>query len=364
MANIFNKMQEHDYEQLVFMNDVQTGLCAVTCIHNTVLGPAIGGMRIWEYASEEDAIEDAMRLARGMTYKNAACGIWAGGAKTVVMVDKDHPKSEAMLRSLARYIDSLEGRYITAEDVGSSEEDMDYVYQETNYVLGTTMKAGSSGNPSPSTARGVYMSMKASAKEKYGNDSLKGKKVLIQGFGHVGAVIADYLDDEGAEIYICDINKELIDNAKKKGFEIVDPDKMWDWQGDIYCPCALGATVNDQTIDQMKFDIICGSANNQLKEERHGKILKDKDILYAPDFIVNAGGVIHCHDELYGGFNRQRANKKIDKIGDQILKVFEISKNENIPTNIAANRLAERRLNDIEKTKGIYNKNAKSSLRR
>lgn len=364
MANIFNKMQEHDYEQLIFMNDVQTGLRAVTCIHNTVLGPAIGGMRIWEYDSEEDAIEDAMRLARGMTYKNAACGIWAGGAKTVVMVDKEHPKSEAMLRSLGRYIDSLEGRYITAEDVGSSEEDMDYVYQETNYVLGTSMKPGTSGNPSPSTARGVYMSIKASAKEKYGDDSLKDKKILIQGFGHVGSEIANFLKEEGADVSVCDINQELIENAKKEGFTIVDPDKMWDWQGDIYCPCALGATVNDQTIDKMKFDIICGSANNQLKEERHGQMLKDAGILYAPDFIVNAGGVINCHDELYGGFNRQRANKKIDKIGEQILKVFEIAKNEDIPTNIAANRLAERRIEDIEKTKGIFEKESKSSIKR
>lgn len=364
MANIFHKMQEHDFEQLIFMNDVQTGLRAVTCIHNTVLGPAIGGMRIWEYDSEEDAVEDAMRLARGMTYKNAACGIWAGGAKTVVMVDKEHPKSEAMLRSLGRYIDSLEGRYITAEDVGSSEEDMDYVYQETNYVLGTTMKPGTSGNPSPSTARGVYMSMKASAKEKYGDDSLKDKKILIQGFGHVGSEIAKFLKEEGAEVSVCDINQELIEKAKKEGFTIVAPDKMWDWQGDIYCPCALGATVNDQTIDKMKFDIICGSANNQLKEERHGQMLKDKGILYAPDFIVNAGGVIHCHDELYGGFNRQRANKKIDKIGEQILKVFEIAKNEDIPTNIAANRLAERRIEDIEKTKGIFEKESKSSIKR
>lgn len=364
MANIFEKMQEHDYEQLIFMNDVQTGLRAVTCIHNTVLGPAIGGMRIWEYDSEEDAIEDAMRLARGMTYKNAACGIWAGGAKTVVMVDKEHPKSEAMLRSLGRYINSLEGRYITAEDVGSSEEDMDYVYQETNYVLGTTMKPGTSGNPSPSTARGVYMSMKASAKEKYGDDSLKDKKILIQGFGHVGGEIANFLKEEGADVSVCDINQELIEKAKKEGFAIVDPDKMWDWQGDIYCPCALGATVNDQTIDLMKFDIICGSANNQLKEERHGQMLKDKGILYAPDFIVNAGGVIHCHDELYGGFNRERANKKIDKIGEQILKVFEIAKNEDIPTNIAANRLAERRIEDIEKTKGIFEKESKSSIKR
>ena len=364
MANIFNKMQEHDYEQLIFMNDVQTGLRAVTCIHNTVLGPAIGGMRIWEYDSEEDAIEDAMRLARGMTYKNAACGIWAGGAKTVVMVDKEHPKSEAMLRSLGRYIDSLEGRYITAEDVGSSEEDMDYVYQETNYVLGTSMKPGTSGNPSPSTARGVYMSIKASAKEKYGDDSLKDKKILIQGFGHVGSEIANFLKEEGADVSVCDINQELIENAKKEGFTIVDPDKMWDWQGDIYCPCALGATVNDQTIDKMKFDIICGSANNQLKEERHGQMLKDAGILYAPDFIVNAGGVINCHDELYGGFNRQRANKKIDKIGEQILKVFEIAKNEDIPTNIAANRLAERRIEDIEKTKGIFEKEPKSSIKR
>lgn len=362
--SIFEKMNEHDYEQLIFMNDSETGLRAITCIHNTVLGPAIGGCRIWKYEKEEDAIEDVIRLARGMSYKNAAAGIWSGGAKTVVMIDDEHPKTEAMLRSLGRYIDSMNGRYITAEDVGTSEEDMDYIYQETNYVLGTSMKPGTAGNPSPSTARGVYMSMKASAKEKYGDASLNGKKILIQGFGHVGEVIADYCKKEGAEISVCDINEKSIQRAKEIGYEIIDADKMWDWEGDIYCPCALGATVNDESIPQMKFDIICGSANNQLKEERHGQALKDKNILYAPDFIVNAGGVVHCHDELYGGFDRERANKKIDLIADQIAKVFEISKQEDIPTNIAANRLAERRIKAVEKTKGIYNEHAKSSTYR
>ncbi len=361
---IFDKMNEHDYEQLIFMNDSETGLRAITCIHNTVLGPAIGGMRVWKYENEEDAIEDVIRLARGMTYKNAAAGIWSGGAKTVVMIDDEHPKTEAMLRSLGRYIDAMGGRYITAEDVGTTEEDMDHVYQETNYVLGTNMKPGTSGNPSPSTARGVYMSMKAAANEKYGDESLKNKKILIQGLGHVGEVIAQYLKEEGAKISVSDINPKAIEKARDLGYDIVDPDKMWDWEGNIYCPCALGATVNDETIPQMKFDIICGSANNQLAEERHGEMLAEKGILYAPDFIVNAGGVVHCHDELYGGFNRERANKKIDLIGKQISKVFEIAKEEGIPTNIAANRLAERRIADVEKTKGIYQKHPKSSIQR
>ena len=362
--NIFEKMNENDYEQLIFMNDSETGLRAVTCIHNTVLGPAIGGCRIWDYDSEEDAIEDALRLARGMTYKNSACGVWSGGAKTVVMIDDDHPKTEAMLRSLARYINALDGRYITAEDVGTTEDDMDHIYQETNYVLGTSMKPGTSGNPSPSTARGVYMSIKASAKEKYGEDSLKDKKILVQGLGNVGLNVSKYCQEEGAKVYGCDINEKSIEEAKKCGVEIVDTDKMWDWQGDIYVPCALGATINDETIPKMKFDIICGSANNQLKEECHGKDLKDKGILYAPDFIVNAGGVIHCHDELYGGFNRERANRKIDKISDQIAKVFEIAKKEDIATNLAANRLAEQRIKDIEKSKGIFNLTPISSLKR
>lgn len=360
--NIFERMDEYDYEQLIFMNDSETGLRAVTCIHNTVLGPAIGGCRIWTYDSEEDAIEDALRLARGMAYKNAACGIWAGGAKTVVMVDEDHPKTEAMLRSLGRYVNAMGGRYITAEDVGTTEDDMDSIYQETDYVLGTSMKPGTGGNPSPSTARGVYMSIKASAKEKYGDDSLKDKKILVQGLGNVGLNVAKYCQEEGAKVYGCDINEKSVKNAEECGIEIVEPNKMWDWEGDIYAPCALGATVNDETIPQMKFDIICGSANNQLKEERHGQVLKDKGILYAPDFIVNAGGVVHCHDELYGGFDRERANKKIDKIGDEIAKVFEISKNEDIPTNVAANRLAEDRIKSVEKTKGIFNLNPSSSL--
>lgn len=356
--DIFKELEKYDYENLIFSQDKESGLKAITCIHNTTLGPAIGGCRVWKYDSEEDAIIDALRLAKGMTYKNAACGIFAGGAKTVVMVDPEkNPKSEEMFRALGRFIEGMNGRYYIAEDVGTTTQDMDYIYQETDYVLGTRLKPGTSGNPSPSTARGVYIGLKACCKEKFGTDDLKGKKIVVEGLGNVGINVIKYALEEGAIIYGCDIFERAINRAKEEceGIEIINPDEKFDIEADIYCPCALGATINDETIDKLKVKIVAGSANNQLKEERHGQILKDKDILYAPDFIINSGGVIHCHDEWYGGFEKSRADEIIDRVYDQLMKVFEISKKENIPTNQAANKLAEDRINAVLKTKKIFN---------
>ncbi|MDO4595166.1 MAG: Glu/Leu/Phe/Val dehydrogenase dimerization domain-containing protein [Tissierellia bacterium] len=361
--DIFKIMQESDYENLIFSQDKETGLKAITCIHNTTLGPAIGGLRIWNYESEEDAITDVIRLAKGMTYKNAACGIYAGGAKTVMMVDPEkNPKTEEMMRAFGRFVEGMNGRYLTAEDVGSSEADMDAIYQETNFVLGTNMKPGTSGNPSPSTARGVYIGLKATCKEKYGDDSLAGKKIVVEGLGNVGLCVCKYALEEGAEVYGTDINEKAIEKAKEAGVKIINRDELYSFDGDIYCPCALGATVNDESIPQFKYDIVAGSANNQLAEERHGDILKEKGILYAPDFIINAGGVIHCHDELYGGFNRERMQVKVDQIYDQLLKVYEIAKKENISTNKAANRYAEDRIRKVLGTKKIFNRTVKASI--
>ncbi len=365
MTDIFDLLETADYENLIFSHDEATGLKAITCIHNTTLGPAIGGLRIWNYKTEEDAIIDAIRLAKGMTYKNAACGIYAGGAKTVMMIDPEkNPKSEEMMRAFGRFVEGMNGRYLTAEDVGSSEADMDYIYQETDYVLGTTMKPGTSGNPSPSTARGVYVGIKASCKQRYGSDDVKGKKIVVEGLGNVGFNVCKYLLEDGAEVYGTDINEKAIERAKEAGVKIIERDELYSFDADIYAPCALGATINDESIEQFKFDIVAGSANNQLKEEKHGQILKDKGILYAPDFIINAGGVIHCHDELFGGFNKERVAITVDGIYDQLLKVFKIAEEEDIPTSQAANKFAEDRIAKILKTKKIFARVNKSTIRR
>lgn len=307
---IFDYMEKYDYEQLVMCQDKESGLKAIICIHDTTLGPALGGMRMWTYASEEEAIEDALRLGRGMTYKNAAAGLNLGGGKTVIIGDPRKDKNEAMFRALGRFIQGLNGRYITAEDVGTTVEDMDIIHEETRYVTGVSPAFGSSGNPSPVTAYGVYRGMKAAAKEAFGDDSLEGKVVAVQGVGHVAYELCKHLHNEGAKLIVTDINKENADRAVQEfGAEFVHPDKIYDVECDIFAPCALGAIINDETIERLKCKVVAGSANNQLKEERHGKMLEEKGIVYAPDYVINAGGVINVADELLG-YNRERAMKK------------------------------------------------------
>lgn len=363
--DIFKMLEEADYENLIFSQDKSSGLKAITCIHSTFLGPAIGGCRVWNYKNEQEAIIDVLRLAKGMTYKNSACGIYAGGAKTVVMVDPDkNTKSEAMFRAIGKFVEGMNGRYFIAEDVGTNVEDMDYIYQETDYVLGSGLKPGTSGNPSPSTARGVYRGIKASLNEVYGDDSLKDKTILLEGLGNVGLRAAKLAMDEGARVIGSDINQKAIEKAKEMGIEIVDGDKLIDIEADIYCPCALGAVLNENTIPRLKVKIVAGSANNQLAKPSDGDLLKQRGILYAPDFIINSGGVIQCHDELYGGYNEERSLKMVDNIYNQLLKVYKIAKDEDITTAQAADRLAERRIESVKATKGIFNIKTKSTASR
>jgi leucine dehydrogenase len=351
---IFDYMEKYDYEQLVMCQDKESGLKAIICIHDTTLGPALGGMRMWTYASEEEAIEDALRLGRGMTYKNAAAGLNLGGGKTVIIGDPRKDKNEAMFRALGRFIQGLNGRYITAEDVGTTVEDMDIIHEETRYVTGVSPAFGSSGNPSPVTAYGVYRGMKAAAKVAYGDDSLEGKVVAVQGVGHVAYELCKHLHNEGAKLIVTDINKENADRAVQEfGAEFVHPDKIYDVECDIFAPCALGAIINDETIERLKCKVVAGSANNQLKEERHGKMLEEKGIVYAPDYVINAGGVINVADELLG-YNRERAMKKVEGIYDKILKVFEIAKRDGIPSYLAADRMAEERIEMMRKTRSTF----------
>ncbi|WP_394232898.1 Glu/Leu/Phe/Val dehydrogenase [Niallia oryzisoli] len=363
--DLFERLERYDYEQLVFCQDSSSGLKAIIAIHDTTLGPALGGARMWTYTSEADAIEDALRLARGMTYKNAAAGLNLGGGKTVIIGDPRKDKSEALFRAFGRYVQSLNGRYITAEDVGTTVADMDIIYEETNYVTGISPEFGSSGNPSPITAYGVYRGMKAAAKEAFGTDSLEGKVVAVQGVGNVAFALCRHLYEEGAKLFVTDINKEAVQRAIQEFHAAaVDPDDIYSVDCDIYSPCALGATINDLTIPKLKAKVIAGSANNQLKEARHGDLLHEKGIIYAPDYVINAGGVINVADELYG-YNRDRAMRKVETtIYHNVENVIAISKRDRIPTYKAADRMAEERMNAIRHSRTQFLQNGKHLLSR
>ena len=298
--SVFDLMQSMGHEQVVFCHDPFSGLNAIIAIHNTTLGPALGGTRLWPYNSSDEAIVDALRLSRGMTFKAAISGLNLGGGKAVIMADPKQ-KSEALWRRYGKFVNSLNGKYITAEDVNTDARDMEYIALETDHVTGVPEYMGGSGDPSPFTAYGVYVGMKASAKKAYGSDNLSGKKILVQGVGHVGQYLVGHLMKDGAKVYISDINAEKIAQtvAANHGVEVIDGANIFDMDMDIYAPCALGATVNDQSISKLKARIIAGAANNQLADENvHGPMLIEKNILYAPDFLINAGGLINVAAEL------------------------------------------------------------------
>lgn len=351
---IFSSMQKYDYEQLVFCQEESSGLKAIIAIHDTTLGPALGGARMWTYDSEEEAIEDALRLARGMTYKNAAAGLNIGGGKAVILGDPNKDKNPEMFRAFGRFVESLNGRYITAEDVGTTEQDMDLIHLETDYVTGTSPGSGSSGDPSPVTAYGIYKGMQAAAKEAFGSSSLANRTIAIQGVGNVAYHLCEHLHKEGAHLIVTDINKKAVERAVKDfNAKAVAPEEIYDVECDIYSPCALGATLNDDTISRLKAKVVAGSANNQLAESRHGDMLHEKGIIYAPDYVINAGGVINVADELEG-YNKDRAMKKVETIYDNLEKVFSIAKRDNIPTYVAADRMAEERIEAVRNARGQF----------
>lgn len=352
MQTIFEHMQQMEHEQIVFCHDPHSGLNAIIAIHNTTLGPALGGTRVWNYNSHEDAIIDALRLSRGMTYKNAISGLNIGGGKAVIIADPSM-KSEALWRRYGKFVNSLNGKYITAEDVNTNTADMEYISLETKFVTGVPEYAGGSGDPSPFTAYGVFMGMKASAKKVYGNDSLAGKKVMVQGAGHVGQYLIGHLVNEGAKVMVSDIDNAKIRQAvdKYRNIEVVDNKSIFDLDMDIYAPCALGATLNDDSISKLKCAIVAGAANNQLADENvHGPMLVAKNILYAPDFLINAGGVINVSAELEG-YNEGKVKSAVEKIYDRTLDIFALSAKENIHTQAAAMKIAQKRISDIAQVK-------------
>ena len=351
---VIGQMGLYNHEQILFCNDNATGLKAIIAIHNTVLGPSLGGTRMWNYNNEMEALNDVLRLSRGMTYKSSVAGLNLGGGKAVIIGDPKKIKNEALLRRFGKFVDSLGGKYITAEDVAMTSHDMEIINMETDYVSGLPENMGGSGNPSPVTAYGVYVSMKASAKETWGSDSLSGKKVLVQGIGHVGEVLVEHLTKEGAKVFIHDISEERLKivSAKYKA-EVVSADTMFDLDIDVYAPCALGATVNDETLSRLKCKIICGAANNQLADEqKHGEMVGKKGILYAPDYVVNAGGIINVYYELEG-YNRERALSHAEKIYTTTFNLFQLAKKEGIPTYMAANRLGEERIEAIARINSV-----------
>lgn len=339
---VLSDMSVYNHEQVVFCQDKATGLKAIIAVHNTVCGPALGGTRMWNYTSEADAVTDVLRLSRGMTYKNALAGLNLGGGKAVIIGDSKTQKNEALFRRFGKFVDSLSGKYITAEDVGISPQDMTWVNMETNHVAGLP---GKSGDPSPVTAFGVYMGIKACAKQQFGSDSLAGKKVAVQGVGHVGEYLVKHLTAEGAKVYITDINEELLKRvATTYKAEVVGLNDIYDLDMDIYAPCALGATINDDTLSRLRCSIIAGAANNQLKqEEKHGKIVMEKGLIYAPDFMINAGGVINCYAEV-ANLSAEWAMAKAEDIYNTATNILKRSKDQNIPTYAIANQMAEERI--------------------
>lgn len=354
--SVFDHSAFSDHEQVIFCQDKETGLRAIIAIHDTTLGPALGGCRMWNYSDEESAIEDVLRLSRGMTYKSAAAGLNLGGGKAVIIGDAKTDKSEPLFRTYGRYVQSLGGRYITAEDVGTSVVDMEWVRMETDYVTGISRALGGSGDPSPYTAMGCWMGMRASLRRTTGRDSLEGVTVAVQGVGHVGYHLVKHIVGDGGKAVICDIDDGNLKKAVEdfSGVEVVGVNDIYGADCDIFAPCALGAVINDATIPQLKCSIVAGSSNNILKHEgKHSKALQKRDILYAPDYVINAGGLINVANELEG-YNPERAKQQTMGIYDITSAVFRIAEEDNCTTLTAADRLAERRIKALGEVKGTY----------
>jgi leucine dehydrogenase len=346
---VYAKISQLGHEQVVFCYDEPTGLKAIIGIHNTVLGPALGGTRMWNYATEAEALTDVLRLSRGMTFKAAITGLNLGGGKAVIIGDAKKQKTEAFLRRFGKFVNSLNGKYYTAEDVNMNTSDMEYIGMETKFVTGLPESMGGGGDPSPVTAYGVYMGMKATAKKVFGSDNLSGKKIGVQGVGAVGTHLVEYLVKENAKVTITDISDDKVKALYQKfGVTGVDQNAFYDVDMDIYSPCALGATINDETIPRLRCSMIAGAANNQLKEEaKHGYKLLDHRIAYAPDFLINAGGLINVYNEYLGNYNRTRVYSHAEKIYDTCLSILNLAEREKITSQEAAIQLSEKRIAEV-----------------
>jgi len=344
------------HEQVVFCQDAPTGLRAIIAIYSTALGPALGGTRFYPYRGEDDALADALNLARAMAYKNAMAGLDHGGGKAVIIGDPQRLKSEALLRAYGRFVQSLNGRYVTACDVGTYSEDMDIVARECRHVTGRTLANGGAGDSSVLTAFGVYQGMRAAAGHVWGADSLEGRRVGVEGVGKVGHRLVDHLVEDGAQVVICDVNRGAVERVQEKHPAVeaaADRDALLAGRIDVFAPCALGGAVNDGNLDLLGARIVCGAANNQLAHPGLEKLLADRGIVYAPDYVVNSGGVIQVADEI-AGFSFERAQARAAKIFDTTKRILEIAGDEGVPPAVAADRLAERRMSEVGRLKGIW----------
>ncbi len=346
-SNLFSVLNETEHEQVVHCFDKETGLRAIIAIHNTVLGPSLGGTRVWKYSNEADALQDVLRLSRGMTFKSSISGINLGGGKAVILADENVKRNEKFWRKYGEFVHGLSGRYITAEDVGTSPKEIEFIAKETKHVAGKPFHLGGSGDPSPFTAYGVYVSMKASWKKFTGNDSLTGVKVAVQGTGHVGQYLIDHLMGENAIVTIADINQtnlELVTN-KYASIQVIAPNDIATSDVDVYSPCALGATLNSASIPLLNCKVVCGAANNQLKDEiLDGNAIMQRGILYAPDFLINAGGVINCYTEAIGGYSKEKTMQFIEPIYNKVIEIFDKSAADNINPQLAAMAIAKERI--------------------
>ena len=346
---IFETLAQTGHEEVVFCHNKDAGLKAIIAIHNSVLGPALGGLRMWPYATEQDALNDVLRLSRGMTYKAAVSGLNLGGGKGVIIGDPSKDKSEALFRAFGRFVNSLNGRNITAEDVGIDVNDMEFVYKETPFVTGVHQVHGGSGDPSPFTAYGTLQGLMAALQVKFGDEEVGKYSYAVQGVGHVGMEFVKLLRERGAKVFVTDINTDLVQRAvDDHGAEAVAPDQIYDVDAQVYSPCALGGTVNANTLPRLKCQVICGAANNQLANDEIGDEVTRRGILYAPDYAVNAGGLMNVSLEI-DGYNRERAMRMLRTIYFNLGRIFEIAQRDGIPTYKAADRMAEERIASIGK---------------
>ena len=338
------------HERVLFCSNPAVGLRAIIAVHSTMLGPGLGGVRMWPFHDLEEALRDVLRLSRGMTYKAAAAGLALGGGKAVILGDPKTDKSEALLRCFGRYVDELGGLYITAEDVGTGMDDMEVVYQETRWVTGVSPAHGGGGDPSPVTAFGVVQGIEAALEKVFGDATLRGRSVAVQGLGNVGRHLAEALGRKGAKVFGCDLDRATAERvAAEHGVELVPTDDIYDVDCDVFAPCALGGVLNAETIPRLRCRVVAGSANNQLEDEViHAGLLQRRSILYAPDFVVNAGGLINVYNELNGPYNRQRALRMARGIRHNLTRVFEIAEQRSVSTQAAAGHLAEERIRSIQ----------------
>ncbi len=361
----FEMMEEKEHEEVVFFSDKRSGLRAIVAIHDSTLGPALGGCRMYPYDSTEKALHDVLRLSRGMTYKAAVAGLNLGGGKSVIIGDPKKYKNEILFRSFGRFVQGLGGRYITAEDVGTSVTDMEWVRMETRYVTGISRALGGSGDPSPVTALGVYRGIKACVEKLSGTQSLKGLRVAVQGLGHVGYYLVRHLHDEGVKLIVNDVDTDRVKRVTSEfGAEFIEDDKIYSVDADIFAPCALGAIVNDETLGKFKFKIIAGAANNQLADEdKHGQQLMERGIIYAPDYVINSGGLINVYNELEG-YNQEKALSQAKGIFDIVKGILDYADREKVPTHVASNKIAEERIRQVGRLRQRYVSRPETIMRR